>query len=333
MNAHPITFNSGDAILAGEVLLPVGAGPHPAVLLIGGTISDTRDGDPALSLTGQMPQHGMLRVMAQHLAGAGVASLRWDKRGVGQSSGGDREWHSDLFTDVDDAHRALDALRTANDIDPQRVAVLGESAGGHIACLLSARLPAAEQPAAYVMQGALFTSIEDMIAWNYQRAADYAARGPEQAAWIQQAAPRAHLLGLHWRNMVDAAKRGDLIYESGSGETYMRRNLRRWTQEMDYAPDAQFRHLQKPVLVIQGDRDLNVPPEDCKHIARTLSESGNDHVTLVVVPEADHSMQLAPDDDETRLRERISFESFHRPYSAFFLHALAGWLLDKLGIK
>lgn len=328
MPSVPITFQSAGERLAGEILLP-SASPaaYPAVLLIGGTISDTRDGDPDTALTGITARHGMLKVMAEHLAAHGIATLRWDKRGIGESSGPERHLHTDTLTDLEDAEQALNALAAFPQVDSARLAVLGESAGGHVASLLAART---NLPRAYVLQGALYDSIPQMLAFNYDRVHDYAARGPQAERWIKQVAPSAYAMSVHWRAIIAAVERNEEFYEAGEGDTHVRLALARLKSDLQYPPAEQFRFIQKPTLVIQGDRDMNVPPDNCYKVAQALHDAGNDRVTLVVIPRADHSMQLAPDDLETRIRERISFESFARPYSQFFLHSLGGWLLDTL---
>jgi pimeloyl-ACP methyl ester carboxylesterase len=327
MHCVPLAFSSAGERLAGELILPDTRGPHAALLLVGGTLSDTRDGDPDAYWGGTLPKHGMLRVMAQQLAAAGIASFRWDKRGVGESTGPNRLESTDTFTDVDDAVAALGALANAIEIDAARIAVLGESAGAHVACLLAART---DLPAAYVLQGALYDSIPKMLAFNYDRIREYCARGPDEDAWVARVAPHAYTMSKQWRAALAQAERGEPVYASGEGEQAVRYVLRRWKTDLDYPPAEQFRHILKPALVIQGARDLNVPPDNCHDVAQAIREAGNANVTLVVVPNADHSMQLAPADWETRVRERISFESFARPYSQFFLYALAGWLRDRL---
>ncbi|MCC7165532.1 MAG: alpha/beta fold hydrolase [Anaerolineae bacterium] len=327
MQRRAIDFISDDEKLVGELVLPAGDGPHPAVLLIGGTFSDTRDGDPALSLTGKMPAHGMFRVMAERLAAVGIASLRWDKRGVGESTGGNRQLYSDLMTDVEDASHALQALCSASGVNPERVAVLGESAGAHVACLLAART---RQAKAFVLQGALYDSLPELMEFNYNRLQEYCARGPEAEAWVKKVAPGAYQSARHWRDWVAAAQRGDKHYQSEGGQAITGGQMRRLQQELTCAPADQFHYIQTPVLVIQGDCDLNVPPDNCLKIAAALRAAGNPDVTLIVMPGADHSMQLAAQDPEIRLRERISFESFYRPFSELFLTFLATWLTVQL---
>lgn len=323
MRRRDIKFGSTGVTLAGELVLPEHIEPYPALLLIGGTMSDTRDGDPAGSLKGKAPAHGMLRVIADHLARVGIATLRWDKRGVGASSGGERRRYSDVWTDVDDAEYALYTLRDQPEIDAARLAVLGESAGGYFACFLARRT---NLPAAYVLQAALYSSIPAMIAFNYQRVADFCNRGPDEADWVKQAVPQTYRFSQHWSKILAAAQRGDDEYRSTVDSKPYQVPLARLKQELSHPPADQFRYIKKPVLVIQGDKDMNVPPRDCYDVAQTLREAGNQAVTRIVVPGADHSMQLAPTDDETRLRERISMDSFRRPYSEFFLQSLSEWL-------
>jgi pimeloyl-ACP methyl ester carboxylesterase len=274
-----------------------------------------------------MPAHGMFKITAERLAAAGIASLRWDKRGVGESTGGSRQLYSDLLTDVEDAMRALEALRAAIGIDPTRIAVLGESAGAHVTCLLAART---QQPKAFVLQAALYDSLPELIEFNTARLQEFCARGAEAELWVKQVAPDAYRFASYWRDYVAAAQKGDKTYQTPDGQIITGGQMRRLQQELELAPADQFRHIQTPVLVMQGDCDLNVSPDNCYKIEKALRAAGNRDVTLVVVPGADHSMQMPPADPEMRLRERISFESFRRPFSERFLASLTAWLSTQL---
>src|SRR5450830_1400979 len=65
--------------LAGSLCLPKGAGPSPAVVLVHGSGPSNRDEDIA--------GHKIFLVLADHLARQGIAVLRYDKRGIGGSTG------------------------------------------------------------------------------------------------------------------------------------------------------------------------------------------------------------------------------------------------------
>jgi len=109
--------------IAGTLSLPTGDGPFPAVVLISGTGHNTRDED--------VWGHKVFMVLGVTLTRNGFAVLRYDKRGVGGSSG-----NYDAATTVDftsDAEAAVAWMKTQSHIDARRIGVLGHSEGGIIA--------------------------------------------------------------------------------------------------------------------------------------------------------------------------------------------------------
>ncbi len=107
--------------LAGTFVRPAGAGPFPAVLLLSGSGAQDRDE----SLFGHRP----FAVLADHLARNGIASLRLDDRGEGESTG---DYETTSISDlVSDADAALAALRAMPGV--ARAGVVGHSLGGLVA--------------------------------------------------------------------------------------------------------------------------------------------------------------------------------------------------------
>lgn len=120
-----VTFTNGDIVLAGEVALPDGDGPHPAVVLISGSGDQLRDSEVA--------GFRVFAVLAEELAQAGIASLRYDDRGVGASSGdGLQATIEDRAADVE---AAVELLSSRADIDTERIGLIGHSEGGMVAPL------------------------------------------------------------------------------------------------------------------------------------------------------------------------------------------------------
>ncbi|MCR4811747.1 MAG: alpha/beta hydrolase [Bacteroidales bacterium] len=103
--------------------------PLPCVLLISGSGMQNRDEE----LMGHKPFH----VLADHLARHGIASLRYDDRGTGESTGDIANVTTDIL--ADDAEWLFNWLRKQPSIDLKRVGIVGHSEGGVIAPIIASR--------------------------------------------------------------------------------------------------------------------------------------------------------------------------------------------------
>ncbi len=129
--SEDITFpNEGAKInLAGTLTIPAGEGPFPAVILISGSGAQNRNEE----LMGHKP----FMVIADYLSRNGIAVLRYDDRGVGQSQGTYAEATSaDLATDTE---AAFNWLRKNQKIDLNSLGLIGHSEGGLIASIVASR--------------------------------------------------------------------------------------------------------------------------------------------------------------------------------------------------
>lgn len=124
--------NRKDSVtLAGTLTLPEGKGPFPAVVLVTGSGPQNRDEE----LMGHKP----FAVIADYLTRRGIAVLRCDDRGVGQSGGDFGTATSADFTR--DALAAFDFLTKRPEIAPKKVGILGHSEGGTIVFMAAAQNP------------------------------------------------------------------------------------------------------------------------------------------------------------------------------------------------
>lgn len=117
----------GGARLAGSLLTPEGEGPFPALLFASGSGPQTRDEE--------VLGHPVFKTIAHWFGARGVASLRFDDRGAGESEG--RHEESSVAQDVADLGAALAFLRARPEIDPGRLRLIGHSQGGLTAALLA----------------------------------------------------------------------------------------------------------------------------------------------------------------------------------------------------
>ncbi|MFD4467281.1 alpha/beta hydrolase family protein [Rhodococcus sp. NPDC058505] len=135
-----ITFTSGDVTVHGSLLVPDRlAGPAPAALLLAGSGPTDRNGD-----SGVMPGPiGTLRFLAETLAESGIASLRYDKLGSGETGLGpytvDDVAGLGFSVFVDTAADALRNLAAQPDVDADRLLVIGHSEGALVAMALAVR--------------------------------------------------------------------------------------------------------------------------------------------------------------------------------------------------
>lgn len=118
-----VTFNVGNQTVRGMLHLPDSAEAVPAVLWLHGYFGDRGEA------------HRMYVEGARRLAERGIASLRFDFRGCGDSDGEFSD--TAIATQLEDARCALAVLRAQPGIDGDRLAVVGFSLGSAIASLLA----------------------------------------------------------------------------------------------------------------------------------------------------------------------------------------------------
>jgi pimeloyl-ACP methyl ester carboxylesterase len=322
-----IAFTPSDGItLAGTLCVPEDAtdGPMPAVVLLGGTGGDTRDGDMAPERSPNIvdpPKRGLQRRFAHELVARGIASLRFDKRGCGASGG--RADESDYDTDLVDNVAAVRLLRARDGIDAERVGVVGHSAGAFNVCAVARELP---DIACAGLLGAVSGTIEDLVRWNWGRVAEHwSALTDAQREWMRKNRPRDVVGAFRCEEFIEAARaRKDVITLEAEGVS-VTFNTVRFRQDMERLMRPEFRHVRCPALVLHGGTDMNVRVEDALETYRALKEFGNEDVELVIVPGVDHSFQPVVSDPVQRAWDRFTLATMSRPVSPVALRALAEW--------
>ena len=124
--SEDVTANGFPATLT----LPGNARRPPMALIISGSGPTDRNGNSNWGVSS-----ASLQKLADDLAAAGIASLRYDKRGVPGSAAVVREEDVTISTYVEDAARVLDWLVARSDVGP--IAVVGHSEGGLVALRLA----------------------------------------------------------------------------------------------------------------------------------------------------------------------------------------------------
>lgn len=295
-----LTVDSAGLPLAGTLLLPDGPGPHPAALLLPGSGPVDRD-----SSTRRMPMD-ITRQLAVALCSAGVATLRYDKRGVGGSPG---DWRAAGFVDnADDAAAAFAALAARPEVDADRVVLVGHSEGALHATVLAARPVGA---AGAVLLSPSATPGEELLVW--------------QAEQLQPSLPgpvRA-LMRLFRTDLVTQVRRNHAKVKATTADVARIGGVRvnaRWTREfMAYDPRVDLARVQLPVLALTGSKDLQVRPGDLQTIAELVPGP----VETELVPDVSHLLRTQPGEASLR-RYR---EEVRRPLDERVVRTVVGWVV------
>ncbi len=238
-----IEFSADDGTrLAGTLTVPGAPGPVAGTLLLSGSGPLDRDSN--------MPQQRLDvgAALAAALAAHGVASLRFDKRGVGASGG---EYLSAGFhRETADARAALGALRGSPSIDPTRVAIAGHSVGATIAIRLAAASGGAEPIAGVVLLAGAVRPGAEVMEWQSAR---IAATLPRALRPLRPLLVRMQARGR--RRLRESTS--DVIRVNWS------RSPARWVREfMAYEPAPDLAAIRCPVLAITGGKDVQVDAAD-----------------------------------------------------------------------
>jgi alpha/beta superfamily hydrolase len=337
-----VTFPGGaaDVTLAGTLSLPAGAGPFPAVVLVTG--SGPQDRDESLApLTALRP----FALIADALAQAGVAVLRYDDRGVGRSTG---DFDAALTEDFRaDAAAAIDYLLTREEIDPAQIGLLGHSEGGIIAAMLGASDP--DMAFVIGMAPPAMRGVELLVEQNVAilRAS---AEGDafSEAGWSDYED--------RIRSVLEAAAAGDSdsteallretfgwLYDTiapemlaqmapeTDRETFIEQSVQaqmptltsRWYQALLNIDAGEYWHqVTIPVLGIFGGLDVQVPAaRNASAMQTALEEAGNADHSVITLPDANHLFQAA----QTGTIEE--YGTLPAAFTPDFLPTLVDWVL------
>ena len=257
---RPVQIGHGETALHGALVRPDGPVAPAAVLMIAGSGPSDRDGDDRKS-----GEHSRtLWFLAQALVQRGVVSLRYDKRGAAESAGAGDAAAFDQT--VDEA--AGWARRLARQPGVRCVVLLGHSEGALVATLAAHKV----RLCGLALVSGASQDLGDLI--ESQDA--LAHRSPDLSARIHEII-QAMRTG---RPVGEVPKGYDSLF-GPKAEGYTR-------SEIAIDPVAELARARVPVLVVQGDNDLQVKVEDAARLAAAA------HVQPVIVPGMNHVLKLAP---------------------------------------
>jgi uncharacterized protein len=303
--AHPETFverdvkvslGAGGPELPGNLALPKGAGPFPAVVLVHG--SGPNDADESIG------GNKVFKDLAWGLASNGIAVLRYVKRSRQAPAGivGVKE------EVLDAAHAAIELCRTTPEIDPRRVVVVGHSQGGELGPRIAAENPAV---AGLVVLAGNTRPLQDLVVDQFKYFAKLHPENPDAARRVAEAEAFK-------RKLDDPALKPDEPV-SFPGAPSIKLDGAYFLSMRGYRPAEVAASLSIPLLVLQGDRDYQVTAPDLAGWKNALGKKPN--ATIKQYPACNHlfiagSGESTPEEylsprhvDEEVIRDIASFVS------------------------
>ncbi len=277
--------------LAGTLTLPPGPGPFPAALLIAGSGPQTRDE--------VVFGHSVFLVLADHLTRKGIAVLRVDKRGVGQSTGSYAQATSADF--ANDAEAGVAWLKTRKEIDPTRIGLVGHSEGGIVAPMVASR--SAGVAWIVILAGDAIRG-EEILLLQRQLIARAAHQSEEDIASSAGFQRRAFAILRAEKDPSAAQKKLGELHETDGAAAGIPPEARQssiqflsspWVRYfLDYDPAPALRNTTCPVLALYGSKDLQVPAaQNLPVLKSSLEEGHNRDFQAEELPDLNHLFQHA----------------------------------------
>jgi pimeloyl-ACP methyl ester carboxylesterase len=279
--------------LAATLTLPPGNGPFPAVVMITGSGSQDRNE----ALLGHQP----FLVLADYLTRRGIAVLRADDRGVGGTSKGGPNDTTENY--AADALAGVEFLKTRKEINAKQIGLVGHSEGGMAAPMAAAKSddvafivlmagPGIVGEKLLVKQVGLVMAAEcgnetERSMAESQRLFAIVSEEKDPAVARQKlqdaATARAEAAKKRLESQLKAAEAQNSLFVTPWFRYFL-----------SYDPRPTLMKVRVPVLAINGEKDLQVPPkEDLEAIDQALKDAGNRDYKIVLLPNLNHLFQTS----------------------------------------
>ncbi|MEJ2614013.1 MAG: alpha/beta fold hydrolase [Ignavibacteriaceae bacterium] len=289
-----------DITLAGTLTLPDSGENFPAVILITG--SGPQDRNEALY------NHKPFLVLADYLTRRGIAVLRYDDRGFGESGGNFSKATTQDF--VTDALAAVDYLLSRKEINPKEIGLIGHSEGGLIAPLAAVK---SDKVKFIILMAGPGLPGEDILKMQSELILKANGADEDYIEKIETLNNAAYTLVKTEKDSIQLREKLDSLFTSyiNSFPENERAKLGKDPEKifksqinfitspwfkyfLTYDPRPTLKKVKVPVLAIDGSKDLQVPPkEDLDAISKALSKGGNKNFKVEELQGLNHLFQTA----------------------------------------
>jgi pimeloyl-ACP methyl ester carboxylesterase len=304
------TCRNGDVTLSGTLFVPKSRQKrHPALVFLHGSGAVTRDGS---------------RFLADHFARIGVATLIFDKRGSGASTG---NWLDADFNDLaQDALAWVRLLKRRKDISSKKIGLIGASQAGWVAPLAASM---SRDVAFLIMISAPTVTVAREGWWDTEfrfRARGFSSSEIERALTLLRMNDDVTRTGRGLAELeaaLERAKNERWFATLDFGPSATDSPGRRWYRRViDFNPVPFLEKLSVPSLWIYGERDESVPAAESAAILEKLKRRGKD-IAIKTFPKANHTLFVLPEEHEA-----FRWIGFAPNY----IETMTNWLLQRMNV-
>jgi uncharacterized protein len=267
---QPVSIPGNGFTIAGTVTISTGDGRGakgerlPAVVLLTGSGVGDRDGVAA-----GVPTLGQI---AGALADAGFLTVRYDKRGYGQTGG--RAESATLTDFAEDARAVVRYLDKRKDVDPKRIIALGHSEGAWVALLAASR---EDKIAGVISISAPATTGAELVLEQQRHALDQMKLPAEERQAkieLQKKIQAAVVSGKGWEEIPpDVRKQADTP----------------WFQSLlTFDPARVIKDVEQPILILHPELDRQVPVAHADKLAELAKKGDSRSVEVITVRGVNH---------------------------------------------
>lgn len=304
-----------NVVLAGTLSLPKKEGNFPAVILITGSGRQNRDEE----LLGHKP----FLVLADYLTKKGIAVLRFDDRGAGESTGDFSKASTIDFSK--DVQAGVDYLKTRKEIDKKKIGLIGHSEGGLIAPIIAGNSKDIDfivLLAGPGLRGDVLLLLQTELIERQSGVSNEEIKKRQEilkGAYDLVVASSAN--DENFKNSVST------YFNSKFDENQAKAATNQITSNWWYTfikmdPVVALAKVKCPVLALNGSKDLQVPAEvNLQVIEKTLAKAGNKKVTAKILPNLNHLFQ------ECKTGSPDEYEKIEQTFSPIALEEISSWVL------
>lgn len=317
--------------LAGTLTLPEEKGNFPVVILISGSGPQNRDEE----LMGHKP----FLVLSDYLTRNGIAVLRFDDRGFGESTGDfNTATTADFATDVESA---VTYLKSRKDIDKTNIGLIGHSEGGLIAPFVASN--SKDIDFIVLMAGSGIRGDKLLLLQEELIERALGTSEPEIRNLLKTNSGIFNIivnsdndeyLKLDLNDMLEESLEGEFAVQIPDGMSkveFVSAQVNLYTSPwvkyfLRYDPSEALEKVTCPVLAINGEKDLQVPSkENLSAIKDALDKGGNKRVTIRSYKDLNHLFQ------ESETGSPMEYSVIEQTISPVVLKEVTDWI--KLQIK